>query len=59
MFRRTLVSIIRREQQEIEAEITREEGQGHPDTGRLANLRREASDLGRELEHYSPPGVSC
>lgn len=56
MFRRTLVRIIRQEQEEVEAEISREVQCGSPDAGRLVALRRTAQDLGRELEHYAPTG---
>lgn len=52
MLRKALFNIIRQEQREVEDELEKEERRPTPDIRRLAALRNEASDLGRELEHY-------
>lgn len=55
MLRKALFNIIRQEQQEVEVELRNEERRPAPDLCRLAALRREASSLRRELEHYVEP----
>lgn len=52
MLRKALFNIIRQEQRDVEDELEKEERSSKPDTGRLVGLRREASSLRRELEHF-------
>lgn len=53
MLRKALFNIIRQEQREVEGELEREEQQPRPDARRLVGLRREATSLRRELEHFN------
>lgn len=53
MLRKVLFNIIRQEQREVEDRLEKEEHGPTPDQVRVAALRREAQNLGRELEHYA------
>lgn len=53
MLRKALFNIIRQEQREVEDELEKEEHRPSPDVRKLVSLRREASSLQRELEHFS------
>ena len=52
MLRNALFNIIRQEQREIEDELEKEERSTTPDAGRMVALKREVTDLRRELEHF-------
>ncbi|WP_207455093.1 hypothetical protein [Azospirillum sp. SYSU D00513] len=52
MLKEALFNIIQQEQREVEDELRKEQHSPSPDQSRLGTLRREATDLSRELEHF-------